>query len=186
MKKSLFVLSLLIVLPVSIVARQGWYFDFTSGFNADVSLKNIKNNFPNGISAMSETGLLNILDIGYSFRKSFTLGTGFEFNNFVDIGYKLLLKWSFQEDQDFQPFIYTCMHGGISDVVLTSLHIGFGGDYFISKKAFMTIDSRIGPCLVSGDPYKAPITGKKNYDYHIEGTLSLGVGFLFGGNANKN
>jgi hypothetical protein len=186
MKKIHLLVSLVVLLPLSIAARQGWYLDFTSGLNSEVQVKDIMNNFPHGISAKSETGTLQILNLGYSFHRGFSLGTGLEFSNLVDIGYKLLLKWSFSEDKDFQPFIYTCVHGGISDVVLTSLHIGYGFDYFLADRVYTSVDARIGPCLVSGDPYMDPVSGKKNYDYHVEGTLSLGIGFLFGRDATKN
>ena len=186
MKRYRFVLLLVTMLPVVVLARQGWYVDFTSGHNMDVSLNNIKNNFPHGISASSEAELFNTIDFGYSFKRSFTLGTGFEFNNLVDIAYKLFFKWSFNEDKDFQPFVYSCIHGGISDVILTSIHAGFGADYFFSKKVFMSMDTRMGPCLVSGDPYEDPVTGKKKYDYHLEGTMSLGIGFLFGRDSDRH
>ncbi len=165
-------------------AREGWYFDFTVGPAFDVGFNNVHNEFPDGVSTDAEVGVLNEIDLGYSFKKRFTFGVGFELTNLVDVGYKFDFKWSFLEGHDIQPYVYFCMHGGITDWTMFAIHPGMGIDMWVTDRTYFTIDGRIGYSMESADIPK-DAAGNRNYDNKMEAALSFGVGVLLGSKSSK-
>ena len=160
-------------------ARQGFYFDFTFGNNQHFGFdsSNVTNNFPYGVSSKAHSTFLNELDFGYCFKNNFSLALGFEFNNFVDVGYKMDIKQSFRKGQTIQPYAYMCIHGGITDLAVMSGHLGFGIDYFFADRAYFMIDARCGPSWESADLPADPITNRPPLEFHMEAAMSFGLGF---------
>ena len=97
---------IILILPIRTYAREGWYSDFTTGLAVHVGFHDIHNEFPDGVTAPAETGVLNELDIGFGWPTRFSFGFSLELNNIVDVGYTLDFKWSFLENQQIQPDVY--------------------------------------------------------------------------------
>jgi len=107
-----FVFSLVAALLICSTAhsREGWYGNLTAGPNVHIKTDEVRGDFPYGNEATTTVSFLHELDYGYSFEGPFTLGLGFEFDNYVDIEYKVDLKWSFLEGQTVQPYTYLDLH----------------------------------------------------------------------------
>ena len=182
-----FVLAVMLILSESppAEARQGWYWDFTLGPSFDIGFDHVHNEFPDGVSTSAEPGLLNEFDLGYSTKKRFSFGIGFELTNIVDVGYKFDFKWSFLENGNVQPYAYFCAHGGITDWTMFAIHPGLGLDWFVTDRLYFVIDGRIGYSLESADVPKDS-NGKHNYENLVEGAFSFGIGMLFSKNALKH
>ncbi len=74
---------------------------------------------------------------------------------------------------------------GITDPALIAGHLGLGIDYFINDRLYFLIDARMGPALLSADPARDPETGSRNFDFHLEGALSFGLGMMFGSGSKR-
>lgn len=162
-----FVAAAVVLVSSEAQARWGWYFDLYSGVetHTDIAETEVGNN--RIISAPTEVSHLLEFDFGYSWENGWSFGAGIELENWVMPNLKLDLKYSFRENTRVQPYIFTCLHGALTDWVPLGMHIGAGVDYYVSPRFYLTADFRVGYELAAIDPQA---------EHHLEAGVSVGFG----------